>query len=125
MQYDVNTPAEYLKALDLDWRKDKLLELRSIILKQDADIEESINYKMLCYRLNGAELLHLNAQKGTVSLYCGNIEKVDPDGVLLNGLNLGKGCIRLSKTKDVVESGVAAFIARAVRLRKDGMDLSC
>lgn len=51
MQYDVSTPDEYLDALDTDWRKEKLHGLRTIILKQDSAIEETINYKMLCFKL--------------------------------------------------------------------------
>jgi hypothetical protein len=46
---------------------------------------------MLCYRLNNLVLFHLNAQKGYVSLYCGDSKKIDPDGILLTGLNIGKG----------------------------------
>ena len=63
MQYDVSSPSEYLEALDLDWRKDKLLQLRDLILHQDSDIQESISYKMLGFKLNSVELFHLNAQK--------------------------------------------------------------
>ena len=46
MLYDVKTLKEYMESLDLDWRKEKLQELRNIILKQDAKITESINYKI-------------------------------------------------------------------------------
>ena len=118
MQYDVKTPAEYLKALSDDWRKGTLLELREIILSQPEGLKESINYKMLCYRLGEDAIFHLNAQKGYVSLYVGNTGKIDPDGALLSGLNLGKGCIRFTKSKKVASIRIAEFIEKAVRLAK-------
>ena len=47
MLYDVNTPSEYLTELDEDWRKEKLMELRSILLGYK--FTEGIRYKMLSY----------------------------------------------------------------------------
>ncbi len=125
MQYDVSNPTEYLAALEPDWRKEKLGQLRSLILEQSGDLEECINYKMLCYKLGDITVLHLNAQKGYVSLYAGNIEKIDPKGELLSGLNLGKGCVRLSKSKNIASTGLGEFIARAVEIAKQGVDLGC
>lgn len=125
MQYDVKTPSEYMQSLEDDWRKEKLSLLKTIILEQEPSIEESINYKMLCFSLNGITLFHLNAQRNYVSLYCGNISKVDPEGNLLKGLSLGKGCIRFSKTKKLEETGINKFIERAIKLLKAGEDLSC
>ncbi|GGW76374.1 DUF1801 domain-containing protein [Alteromonas halophila] len=125
MQYDVSTPADYIKALDGDWRKEKLLLLRQLILHQDSAIDESINYKMLCYTLHQKGLFHLNAQKGYVSLYCGNTEKVDPQGALLAGLKTGKGCIRFTKRTDIAATQIEAFIARATARVKEGKDVGC
>jgi uncharacterized protein YdhG (YjbR/CyaY superfamily) len=125
MQFDVSSPSEYMKSLDVDWRKEKLNELRKIILQQDPAIKESINYKMLCFKLNDSELFHLNAQRGYVSLYCGNTKKIDPEGVLLAGLSIGKGCIRFSKTKDISKTRIEEFIKQAVYLLKEGKDIGC
>jgi len=125
MQYDVSSPLEYVEALDLDWRKEKLLQLRDIILHQDSEIQESISYKMLCFKLNNSVLFHLNAQRGYVSLYCGNTKKIDPNEDLLKGLNIGKGCIRFSKTKDISKTDIEKFIKLAVLLHKEGRDLGC
>ena len=61
MLYNVSNPLEYMESLALDWRKDKLQELREIILKQDSSIQETINYKMLCFMLNDSVIFHLNA----------------------------------------------------------------
>lgn len=125
MQYDVSSPQAYIDVLEMDWRKDKLLQIRNLILQQDASVVESVNYKMLYYSLNGVGVFHLNAQKHYVSLYCGDVKKIDPSGELLTGFNLGKGCIRLSKTTDIASSGLPAFIGRGVQLVKQGVDISC
>ena len=125
MQYDVSSPLEYMESLELDWRKEKLQELRAIILRQDLEIQETINYKMLCFSLNDTVLFHLNAQKGYVSLYCGDTKKIDPEGELLAGLGTGKGCIRFSKTKDIAATRIEDFIKRAVYLLKAGEDIAC
>ena len=125
MQYDVASPAQYLKALESDWRKETLLQLRQIILQQAEPIEESIHYKMLCFTLNGQVLFHLNAQRGYVSLYCGDTQKIDPENQFLGGLNLGKGCIRFSKTKAVTNTQITLFIEQAIRLHKSGASFGC
>ena len=125
MQYDVTTPVEYMKSLDLDWRKERLQELREIILQQDSAIQETINYKMLCFKLNESVLFHLNAQRGYVSLYCGNTKKIDPAGELLSGISIGKGCIRFTKTKDISKTRIEDFIKRAVYLLNEGQDVGC
>lgn len=125
MHYEASTPAEYLGALEDDWRKEKLMGLRQLILEQSSEIQESINYKMLCYSVGEITVLHLNAQKNYVSLYAGNIEKIDPNGELLEGLSLGKGCVRLSKSKAVSASRIDEFITQAVKLAQKGIKLGC
>src|SRR5690606_5452670 len=50
MQYDVQTPQEYLSLLGNDWRREKLLELRQMIMASDPRLVEGIDYKMLSYR---------------------------------------------------------------------------
>ena len=104
MQYNANTPAEYLDILEEDWRKEKLLQIRAIILEKGYGFKERINYKMLCYTDEKGDLLHLNAQKNYVSLYVGDSSKIDTDGSLLKGLDLGKGCIRFKKSVNIAET---------------------
>ncbi|HAS41726.1 MAG TPA: DUF1801 domain-containing protein [Microscillaceae bacterium] len=123
MQYDVQTPEEYLDVLEQDWRKEKLEAIRALIRTQAPDLTEGIQYKMLSY---GQEpVFCLNAQKNYVSLYIGDIQKVDPEGKLLKGVNIGKGCIRFKKTTSVEDSGVEAFIAETFKLWKAGKDVGC
>ncbi|MEM9807947.1 MAG: DUF1801 domain-containing protein [Cyanobacteria bacterium P01_D01_bin.56] len=125
MQYDVSSPSEYMESLDTDWRKEKLQQLRQMILQQEPAIQETINYKMLCFKLNESVIFHLNAQRGYVSLYCGNTEKIDPEGDFLSGLGIGKGCIRFTKTTDISKTRIKDFIIRAISLLKEDKDISC
>lgn len=125
MQYDASSPKDYLAQLDEDWRKESLLHLRELILAAAPDLQECIHYKMLGYALNGSFLFHLNAQRNYVSLYAGDAGRVDPDGDLLKGLSVGKGCIRFTKTKPVAASRIVEFIERAVALKRQGSDFGC
>ena len=125
MQYDVQTPEEYLQALNHDWRRETLLELRSIIKSCAPDLTEGISYGMLSYRDERGLVFGLNAQKNYVSLYVGNARKVDPDGSLLQGLSVGKGCIRFTKSKAVSETRIREFIERAVDMWRRGEDIDC
>lgn len=125
MQYDVQTPEEYLNMLEDDWRREKLLELREIILEYGPDLVEGIDYKMLSYRDERGIAIALNAQKNYVALYVGDAKKVDPDGTLLAGLDVGKGCIRFTKTKEISRTGIREFIARAIEMWKSGADIDC
>jgi len=117
---------EFLNKLEDDWKKEKLFEIRQLLLEH-SQLNESMNYGMLSYgNLKDKEpLFHLNAQKNYVSLYVGDIHKIDPDNAILKGLNLGKGCIRISKSKNISETGLKAFIQRTVALWLEGGDSSC
>lgn len=125
MQYDVQTPAEYMDSLEDDWRRATLEEIRSIIKSYGSELVEGIDYKMLSYRDDRGILFGLNAQKHYVSLYVGDISKIDPDGSLLQGINVGKGCIRFSKTKVVSKTRIKEFIERAIDMWRRGEDLDC
>jgi len=51
--------------------------------------------------------------------------KIDPDGELLKGINIGKGCIRFNKSLSLSGTRIEEFIERAVHLWKLGVDLEC
>ncbi len=80
---------------------------------------------MLSYDDDRGPVFALNAQKGYVSFYVGNAEKVDPTGEHLDGLDHGKGCIRFKKTVKVTETRIDAFIARAASMRRNSGDIDC
>lgn len=125
MLYDANTPSDYIDQLDDDWRREKLQSIRAIIKQQAPQLEERIHYKMLGYGIGDTYAFHLNAQRSYVSLYVGNASKVDPNGELLQGLNVGKGCIRFSKSKNIAETRIDEFIARAFDMWRKGEDIDC
>ena len=88
MLIDANTPSEYLDQLEDDWRRSKLLEIRDVIRAQAPELEESIHYKMLGYGIGDDYVFHLNTQRAYVSLYVGNISKIDPRGEFVKGLSI-------------------------------------
>lgn len=125
MQYDVKSPAEYLQKLPDDWRKEKVKVLRKMIKDKAPKLSEKINYKMLAYCDGDKIAFCLNAQKNYVSFYVGNAAKVDPDGTFLKGLNVGKGCIRFSKSVEISETRFDEFVQRAVEMWERGEDFDC
>lgn len=125
MLSDATTPTEYVEHLENDWRREKLQEIRALIKQHAPQLDERIHYQMLGYGDGDSFVFHLNAQRQYVSLYVGNASKIDPSGELLKGLNVGKGCIRFTKTKKVSETRIDAFIARAIEMWRSGEDIDC
>lgn len=125
MQYEATTPSAYLAVLEEDWRKETLQEIRAILLAEELGLQETIAYKMLAYQIDQSIIFHLNAQKNYVSLYVGDTRKIDATGELLQGLNLGKGCIRFKKSNVVSDTQIKTFIERTVAQWKAGEDIGC
>ncbi len=96
MQYDAETPENYLELLDADWRRETLLEIRRAMLAVSG-VEEGIGHGMLQYRRGGEVFAHLNAQKGYVGVYLGELERLDPGGAMRGGMSCGKTCLRVRK----------------------------
>lgn len=80
---------------------------------------------MLSYGTEQGDLFGLNAQKGYVSLYVGEISKIPNVGSLLEPFDTGKGCIRIRKSIDIPSTGLEEFICAAVTLWRSGGDSSC
>ena len=125
MQFNVKTPDEYLAMLEDDWRKEKVLELRKLIQDLAPELKEGIRYKVLSYSGSKGGAFALAAQKNSVNFYVGSAKKVDTDGSLLRGLDVGKGCIRFSKTVVIADTRIADFIARAMTMWRKGEDIDC
>lgn len=125
MQYEVNSPVEYLKQLEAGWKKDRLSQIRSILICQPLALEEGIEYKMLSYRYNGTSIFHLNAQKNYVSFYVGNLQKIPNASTLLSAFDLGKGCIRIRKKDDFSEERMKTFITAAIDVWRKGGETDC
>jgi uncharacterized protein YdhG (YjbR/CyaY superfamily) len=125
MQYEAKTPKEYLEKLEDDWRKVKLEKIRAMIKNQGPSLKEDIEYKMLSYRNEEKNIFHLNAQSAYVSLYVGNIDKVENAQELLKDFDKGKGCIRIKKTVDLSKTGLEAFIQKTIMLWEKGGNTDC
>lgn len=125
MQYEAETPEAYLDALENDWRKEKLQEVRQMLMKEAHGLTEGIEYKMLCYSDDSQDIFHLNAQKDYVSLYLGDIKKVADSEKMLEGFSMGKGCIRIKKSVQLSATRLNDFIDAVVAFRKAGGDTDC
>jgi uncharacterized protein YdhG (YjbR/CyaY superfamily) len=125
MQYIAHSYEAYLEQLEDDWRKTKLIEIREMILTNGSGLTEDIEYNMLCYRHDQKSLFHLNAQKNYVSLYVGNIDKIDGSQQLLKAFDTGKGCIRIKKSIELKQTKLSEFIAKTIRHGIMGGDTGC
>ncbi len=125
MQYDVETPGEYFEKLEEDWRKVKLFEVREMIEKNGPELTEGIYCKMLSYEYGDKIVFCLNAQQAYVSLYVGNVDKVENARKLLKEFNIGKGCIRIKKSIDLQESHLEKFIAMTIEIWRKGGETDC
>ncbi len=125
MQYDVKSPSEYLEKLENDWRKDKLMEVREMIKNQGPELTEGIQYKMLSYEYADKTVFSLNAQQAYVSLYVGNVDKVEDSRNWLKEFNIGKGCIRIKKSIDLQQSNLEQFIAKTIEIWRKGGETDC
>lgn len=125
MQHEASTPKEYLQVIENDWKKEKILYLRELILQTAPNIEESIDYKMLSYGNNDLKAIYLNAQKNFVGLYVGDIARIDPKGELLKGVDCGKGCVRIKKRVDVTAENFKKVIENTIELWRKNVDLKC
>jgi uncharacterized protein YdhG (YjbR/CyaY superfamily) len=125
VQYDAATPAEYLQLLEQDWRKDKLLEIRQLLKKHGPELKEGIKYGALSYAHSSGGGFGLTAQKNSVNFYVGTASKVDPEGVLLAGLDVGKGCIRFKKSRAISDTRIEEFIEKAMSMLRNGQDFGC
>jgi len=80
---------------------------------------------MLAFGKRGQTLCHLNAQKAYVSLYVGNAAGIDQGRGLLQGLNVGKGCVRFSKSIRVEDTRIDEFLQAAVERWRRGDNSGC
>lgn len=124
MQYEAKTPKAYLENLEDDWRKDKLQQIRAMILSNGPDLHEGVEYKMLCYGVK-KNIFHLNAQKAYVSLYVGDINKVENAAKLLKDFDVGKGCIRIKKNMDLSKTQIEDFIGKTIEMWRNGKNTDC
>jgi uncharacterized protein YdhG (YjbR/CyaY superfamily) len=78
-----------------------LQQLRDLCLTTLAGYDESMAYGMPSYAKDGTIEVAFASQKQYISLYILKKEVLDRHRPALQGLNLGKGCIRYSKPQKV------------------------
>ena len=99
---------DFLNKIDRS-RKEDMSKLRSIILKTLPHANETMQYGMPAYDIDGKGIVAFNSQKNYMSLY------VRPDSVLKNkgllkGLSCGKSCIRFKSIDKLPESTIVKLI---------------
>lgn len=95
VRYRAKTVAEYLGAV-APGRREVLETLRSLVFQVAPDARETMRHGMPAYDVGGRELFLFASQKRYVSLYL-DPEIVEKYRGELEGLSLGKGCVRFRK----------------------------
>lgn len=95
-------------------RREALDRLRSLVFEVAPDAEESIKYGMPYYTAGGA-LCAFASQKRYISLYIFDTEIVRRYREALQGLDVGKSCIRFRKIEQLPLEVIASMLAEAYR----------
>ncbi len=113
MQSTAKNVSEYLDEVPAE-RATALAKLRDLCLASLLNFEESMVYGMPSYSRNQTVEVAFASQKNYISLYILRTDVMNAHSDLLNvkGVNLGKGCIRYSRSEridfTVVESMLKA-----------------
>ncbi len=106
----------YLASLEPE-RKAALEQLRSLIQRTVPEAVESMQYRMPTYNLGGEMLCAFASQKRYMSLYMdtGLVEAHRGD---LQGLDVGKSCIRFKRLEQLPLPVVEAILKQTVKKRE-------
>jgi uncharacterized protein YdhG (YjbR/CyaY superfamily) len=96
MQSQANDVQQYLKEVPAE-RLEALQQLRELCQATLDGYDESMEYGMPSYSKNGVVEVAFASQKNYISLYILKEPVLEKHRPSLQGLNLGKGCIRYSK----------------------------
>jgi len=124
MKSNAATVPEYLEELPAD-RKAALAKLRTLIKKAAPKIEESMQYGMPAYSMNGTLLFALASQKQYLALYVMDKGVVDEHRAELKQLDIGKGCIRFKKLEDLPLDVARAMVTESVERLRKGESRNC
>lgn len=92
--------AEYIAELSPE-RRAALEKLRKLCKKCLKGHQESMDYGMPVYKLNGVADVSFASQKQYIALYILKKEVLDEFRSRLGKLNVGKGCIRFTKPDQI------------------------
>ncbi len=100
MQSDAKDVDEYLAEVD-ESRREALTRLREYCLQILEGYEESMEYGMPSYSKDGVVEVGFASQKRYISFYLLKEDVINEHRDLLEGLSVGKGCIRYSNPKKI------------------------
>jgi uncharacterized protein YdhG (YjbR/CyaY superfamily) len=95
-------------------RMEALQQLRKLCLETLDGYEESMVYGMPSYSKDGTVEVAFASQKSYISLYILKQEVMDRHRPALQGINLGKGCIRYTSPKKIDYAVVKDLLADTV-----------
>ncbi len=103
----------YLAGLEPD-RREALTELRAVVLEEAPGAVETMKYRMPTYEYQGGVLCAFASQKQYMSLYMdtGLVEQHRAD---LDGLSVGKSCIRFRKLDKLPIGTVRTMLRETLR----------
>jgi uncharacterized protein YdhG (YjbR/CyaY superfamily) len=120
MRYEAETVADYLGALTPE-RREALEELRALVFQVAPDAVETMRYGMPAYDVAGKVLCQFASQKRYVSLYL-DPRIVDKHRGELEGLSLGKGCVRFRKLDKLPLETIERMLREIARREKEDDD---
>ncbi|WP_100658569.1 hypothetical protein [Alteromonas flava] len=120
MQHDIANAQAFMTSLTVEWQNALINDVINYVTELDSSIECFIQYKMLAvgYANSSAEnqsMCCINAQKNYVSLYVGNVNRVDPTGELSEHFDCGQACVRIRKRRAHERTKVYALLDAVYR----------
>jgi uncharacterized protein YdhG (YjbR/CyaY superfamily) len=100
MQSEAKTIDAYLAELPTD-RREAVSRLRKLCRETLKGYEEGMDYGLPCFKRGGVVEIGFASQRNYISLYCLKKEVLDAHRGLLEGLSVGKGCIRYPKPEKI------------------------
>jgi uncharacterized protein YdhG (YjbR/CyaY superfamily) len=117
MKIDAADVSEYLDKAPLD-RRPALSLLRELCLKILKGYTEALEYSMPSYARGGTVEVAFASQKQYLSLYILKTDVVEANRDRLQGLNVGKGCIRYKKPEQIDFAVVETLLQQTVESGK-------
>lgn len=100
MKSEATTVEEYLEQVPEE-RRTALENLRKLCLDELVGYEEEMRYGMPSYSRDGDVEVAFASQKNYISLYVLRENVVKANARLLDGLSVGKGCIRFKRQEQI------------------------
>ena len=111
MQSKATTVEEYLADVPEE-RRQALETLRTLCLEELAEYEEGMQYGMPSYSRDGSAVeIAFASQKNYISLYVMRESVVKANAHLLDGLSVGKGCIRFKRPEQIGPTVVRPLVS--------------